>query len=147
MMKKTIYTLVIMVASMLAMTSCTHNNGDIGLWFGTWHVEQVDMDGSPIDGYTGTNFFQFQSTVFQLRYTDELHTEMQTTGQWQDNGASIDITFPDEKQVWVHLYGIDMTKGAVNHFTVETLTGKQAVLELKATDGHTYRYHLKKWGK
>ena len=136
-----------MVASMLAMTSCTENNGDIGLWFGTWHVEQIDMDNSPIDGYMGNDFFQFQSTVFQLRYTDDLHTEKQTTGRWQDNGNEIVVTFPDEKLVWVFLYGIDMSKDAANHFKVESLTSKEAVLELKATNGHTYRYHLKKWGK
>ena len=146
-MKKTIYTLVIMVASMLAMTSCTHNNGDIGMWFGTWHVEQVDMDGSPIDGYMGNSFFQFQSTVFQLRYTDELHTEMQTVGRWEDLGNEINVTFPDERLVWVHLYGIDMSKDAVNRFKVESHSGKDLVLTLPSTNGHTYRYHLKKWGK
>lgn len=136
-----------MVASMFAMTSCTQNNGDIGMWFGTWHVEQIDMDNSPIDGYMGTDFFQFQSTLFQLRYTDDTHAEKQTVGRWQDNGSSIDVTFPDEKLVWVFLYGIDMGKDAVNHFTVEQLTSKEAILALKATNGHTYRYHLKKWEK
>lgn len=136
-----------MVASMFAITSCTQNNGDIGMWFGTWHVEQIDMDNSPIDGYMGTDFFQFQSTLFQLRYTDDTHAEKQTVGCWQDNGSSIDVTFPDEKLVWVFLYGIDMGKDAVNHFTVEQLTSKEAILALKATNGHSYRYHLKKWGK
>ncbi len=136
-----------MVASMFAMTSCTQNNGDIGTWFGTWHVEQIDMDNSPIDGYMGTDFFQFLSTLFQLRYTDATHAEKQTVGRWQDNGSSIDVTFPDEKLVWVFLYGINMDKDAVNHFTVEQLTSKEAILALKATNGHTYRYHLKKWGK
>lgn len=136
-----------MVAEMLSMTSCTENNGDIGMWFGTWHVERIDMDNSPIDEYNGNDFFQFQSTVFQLRYTDDLHAEMQTTGRWQDNGKEIVVTFPDEKLVWVFLYGIDMSKDASNHFKVESQNGKEMVLSLASTDGHTYRYHLKKWGK
>ena len=146
MMKKNIYTLVIMVASMLAMTSCTRNNGDIGFWFGTWHVESIEQDGSTINGYNGTNFFQFQNTVFQLRYADDLHDERQTVGRWQDNGNEITVTFPDEHLVWVQLYGIDTGKDAVNRFKVESHNGSDLVLSLPSTDGHTYRYILKKWG-
>lgn len=130
----------------MVATSCTRNNGDIDLWFGTWHVESIEKDGVVIDGYNGTNFFQFQTTIFQLRYTDELHNEMQTTGCWIGEDTGITIWFPDEKQVWVQLYGIDMNKDIKNHFKIELHKGKDLVLSLVSSDGHTYRYYLKKWG-
>lgn len=146
-MKKTLYTLIVMAAAIISMTSCTHNNGDIGPWFGLWHIEQVEKDGAVINEYTGTNFFAFQTSVFQLRYTDDLQTEEQTTGMWEDLGQEIKVTFPDQKLVWSHFYGIDMTEGAVNTFKVESITGKDMVLMLASSDGHNYRYTLKKWGK
>jgi hypothetical protein len=31
------------------MASCTRNHGDIGMWFGTWHVEQITAGGAPTD--------------------------------------------------------------------------------------------------
>lgn len=144
-MKRTLYTFIAIVVAIIA-SSCTTNNGDIGFWFGTWHVEQIDMDGSPIDGYMGNNFFQFQSSVFQLRYSDDWHNEMVTTGCWKDLGSEITISFPDESQVWVLLYGIDMNKDAVNHLKIESHKGKSLVLLLASSNGHTYRYYLKKWG-
>lgn len=147
MMKKSLYTLIMMAVAIISMTSCTHNNGDIGPWFGLWHIEEVQKDGAVVNEYQGTNFFAFQTSVFQLRYTDDLQTEEQTTGTWVDLGSEINITFPDQKIVWTHFYGIDMTAGAVNHFKVETITSKDMVLTLAATDGHNYRYTLKKWGK
>jgi len=146
-MKKTLYTLMIMVAAIVSMTSCTHNNGDIGPWFGLWHIESVQKDGAAINGYNGTNFFAFQTSVFQLRYTDDYQTEQQTTGMWQDLGNEITVTFPDQIIIWTQFYGIDMTKDAVNRFKVESITGKDMVLTLASSDGHNYRYILKKWGK
>ena len=143
-MKYFISILTILVASI--MSSCTHNDGDIGYWFGTWHVETIEKDGTAIDGYHGTHFFLFQSSVFQLRYTDELHAEMQTTGRWEDNGDKITISFPDKEQIWVTLYGLTVEENAENHFKIEFHSGKNIILSLNGKDGHTYKYHLKKWG-
>ena len=35
------------------MSGCTHNNGDIGPWFGTWQVTGIDADGAPLAEYDG----------------------------------------------------------------------------------------------
>ncbi len=142
-MKQTIYTIAILFVAVLSMTSCTHNNGDIGPYFGLWHVETIECDGIRTD-YEGTHFFAFQSTVFQLRYTDDVQTEAYTVGTWTETDAGIDVRFPDEQLWWTSLTGIAWDQ--VNHFTVESLSGKNMVLSLVNADGHTYRYTLKKWG-
>lgn len=145
MMKKTIYILITLVAAM-AMQSCTHNDGDIGRWFGTWHVESIEMDGTAIDSYDGYSFFQFQSSVFELRLSNPLHDEQYTVGRWQDNGESIDITFPDTQRVWNYIAGFDFGPSSVNRLLVESANGSDMVLSLATSDGHTYRYILKKCG-
>ena len=33
---------------MLALGSCTRNHGDIGPWFGTWHVESITVGGASV---------------------------------------------------------------------------------------------------
>ena len=149
-MKKTIYIMMVAVVATLAMTSCTHKKGDIGPWFGTWHVEKYEIDGKEIGEtssvHIGANFFQFQSSLVQLRYSGVNHDEQVSTGTWQNNGNEIVIKFPDAQLIWAIIVGFDMTPGAENHLKVEKQDGSNAVLSLTSTDGHTYRYTLKKWG-
>ena len=45
-----------------ATLSCTHNNGDIGVWFGLWKVTSVEVDGSADRKYKGNMYFSFQNT-------------------------------------------------------------------------------------
>ena len=44
MMKRALHILIIML-SMAALSSCTHNNGDIGPYFGTWKMLSIEVDG------------------------------------------------------------------------------------------------------
>ena len=40
--------LIIPLLAMLVFSACTRNHGDIGIWFGTWHVEQITAGGTPV---------------------------------------------------------------------------------------------------
>ena len=62
-MKKTLY--ILSLLALLLTASCTRNHGDIGPWFGTWHVETITADGTPVT-VVGDYFFQFQSGVFRV---------------------------------------------------------------------------------
>ena len=59
-MKKTTLYIVLLIAVLLT-ASCTRNHGDIGIWFGTWHVEQITADGTRVN-VEGDYFFQFQNS-------------------------------------------------------------------------------------
>ena len=37
--------------------SCTHNNGDIGPWFGEWKLTSIEIDGSPDAAYKANTFW------------------------------------------------------------------------------------------
>lgn len=147
MMKHTTISITLILAAIISMVSCTSNNGNIGPWFGTWHIEAIERDGQAMESYDGTLFFQFQSSVVQIRYSNILHDEAQTTGRWEEADGKITLSFPDEHQVWKLLPGLDMTPHAVNRLAVERQDGNNALLSIVAADGHTYRYTLKKWGK
>ena len=70
-MKRTLLYIAVSLTLLLTLGSCTRNHGDIGIWFGTWHVETITRSGDmyqyigPID-IEGDYFFQFQSKVFRV---------------------------------------------------------------------------------
>lgn len=70
-MQNPVKTLLLPLLLAISAASCTHNNGDIGFWFGTWQVDQILLDGVPDSAYTQHNmFFQFQTAYFKIVVTE-----------------------------------------------------------------------------
>lgn len=69
-MKKTIYLLLMVIA--IATTGCTQDDGYIGDWFGSWHLESILIDGEPEAAYSENPeiMFSFQGEVFNAAYID-----------------------------------------------------------------------------
>ncbi len=66
-MRNPIKQLFLLAILAVGASSCTHNNGDIGFWFGTWQVDKILLDGQPDTTYTKHNmFFQFQTAYFKI---------------------------------------------------------------------------------
>ena len=53
-----------MLLAIVAMSSCTKNNGDIGYWFGLWHLDSIELNGEVDNNYNGCYYFKFQNKVF-----------------------------------------------------------------------------------
>ena len=69
---------------MLLLGACTRNHGDIGPWFGTWHVESITAGGAPVN-IDGDYFFQFQSKVFRVSQV-KAHEHMEESfGTWEES--------------------------------------------------------------
>ena len=82
--------LFIAITTLALMASCTHNDGDIGPLFGTWHVESIEVDGTLDATYQGDLFVMFQSNMCDWRIVDEgAHTYVNAWASWQQEG---DIT-------------------------------------------------------
>lgn len=123
-------------------TGCTHNNGDIGSWFGTWNVERIELDGTTLADYHGQYFFQFQSTVFCVRKVDEQHTDnLENYGRWSEDGDVLTITFPDAKVAYVDFSEL---LDADNRFTMVERGSRNVVLTRTDGKGRLQRLTLKK---
>ena len=137
-MKKTLYILSIVV--LFALSACTRNHGDIGIWFGTWHVESITADGAPVT-VEGDYFFQFQNKVFRVSQVGDHEQIVESFGTWNDseNGKLV-IDFPDPDVFYIQMPGLEVH----NTFTIIDATSHEVTLEKVADDGTSYTYHLKK---
>ena len=136
--------------AILALSGCTHNNGDIGYWFGLWHLESIEVDGVPDAGSDGNYYFLFQSQVFCIRWVDELqHEYIDSYAQWQesDDGTTMTVNFIDNR------FTPQVSSGhpanylsTVTTFKVVTLNANEMVLTTTVPDtGATITYRLTLW--
>ena len=141
-MKKT--TLYYVAASfavvLLALGACTRNHGDIGPWFGTWHVAQITAGGTPRT-VVGDYFFQFQSHVFRVSKVYGHEQLVESFGSWEEtDGGKMTISFPDPTVYYIDMPGLE----EINHFTVTKATSSDITFTKTDTTGDLYTYHLKK---
>ena len=130
--------ITIICAMMLMLGSCTRNHGDIGIWFGTWHVEQITADGTPIN-VEGNYFFQFQSKVFRVSKVYGHDQLVESFGTWEENDDKMTITFPDPTVYYIDMIGLEKH----NDFTITTSSREITFTKTDAA-GTTFAYHLKK---
>ncbi len=137
------YSVLGFVATVL-LSACTHNNGDIGIWFGTWHVSKIArvVDGEPVQGYEGHHFMQFQSGVVRVVATDSLHNFEQSFGMWDDKTEGLlHVYFPDDDQFVCTMPGIERD----NVFTIEESGADRVILSHTGRPDETaLRYWLVK---
>ena len=122
-----------MLAVLLATAACTHNNGDIGPWFGTWHIDYVGYDptaSSPIAPNADEQYFlQFQGDIVSLRVVNTVtHAEDAAYGTWSEGDNSLEITFPYADVAYTYLLG--MSRERTNHFLIRERKGNEMTLEL-----------------
>ena len=138
-MKKTaIY--IILLFILLTLGSCTRNHGDIGIWFGTWHVEQITADGTLVN-VEGDYFFQFQNKVFRVSKVYGHEDLIESFGTLEENGDKMTISFPDPEVFYILMPGLE----AHNDFTVTTTSSREVTFtKTKSTTGTIYTYRLRK---
>ena len=136
-MKKTLF--IISILSVLVLASCTRNHGDIGIWFGTWHVEQITAGGTPVN-VEGDYFFQFQSHVFKVTQVSGHEQTVESYGTWTEDEDAMTITFPDPAVYYIVMPGLEAT----NDFRVTTTSSREVTLTKSNATGTSYAYRLKK---
>ena len=143
--KGALKTIIYMFILSLVLGSCTRNHGDIGPWFGTWHVESITTQGGiyqyivPVD-IEGDYFFQFQSKVFRVSQVTERDRLVESFGTWDENDGKMTITFPDSSVFYIEMPGLE----AYNDFTVTMTSSKEVTFTKTAATGTTFAYHLKR---
>ncbi len=124
----------------LALSTCTRNHGDIGPWFGTWHVESITFGGGAPVIFEGDYFFQFQSKVFRVSYVKEHDQLVESFGTWDEDGDKMTITFPDSDVFYIQMPGLE----SHNEFTIATASSKEVTFSKTNATGTSYTYRLKK---
>lgn len=133
-----IYVLCLFVA---LMASCTRNDGDIGKVWGTWRVTAIEKDGVPVSEYTGTLYFQFQSSVYIQKYVDEAsHGRDDRAASWYYQGEDVVVDFVDFDPV--EITGMQAGQSLLK---VESYSDKDMVMSYESPENVKYRYLLKKW--
>ncbi|MDE7387140.1 MAG: lipocalin-like domain-containing protein [Muribaculaceae bacterium] len=138
---------MVLTLALVAMTlgGCTHNNGDIGPWFGAWRVESITVDGEPRADYAPPYLiWKFQGNVTLIQVPDdEVHVSRDMYGTWQQDGDRLTVTF-GYHNIWydpaVTLFPAHTT------FEILKLGGSGIVLSYVNDRGQRLTYTLKKWG-
>ena len=144
-MKKAIY-IIGVICCFLAFTGCTHNNGDIGPWFGQWKVERIDKDGEADPDSEGNCMLRFQSSVVTaVLVTYDSGTNTTSTvlkyGNWEENGGYLHLVFKEHSDQPLEALHLDKECS----LKVIRRDGKDKQLQLTKDDGTVYTYHLVKW--
>ena len=138
-MKKTLSYIISLIAVLL-LASCTRNHGDIGIWFGTWHVEQITASGAPVT-VEGDYFFQFQNKVFRVSQVYGHEQLVESFGTWEEHdGGKMTVSFPDPTAYYIVMPGLE----AHNDFTFTTASSHDVTFTKTNADGTIYTYRLKK---
>lgn len=136
----------------IGLSACTHNDGDIGVYFGTWKVEEITIDGVVDMDYQDNLFFQFQSGVFCMRRVDEHHVATVSWGSWEEVSDNVlrlsfvysDDNAPEGSEKYSPLPESHLPKG-VRDLEILQLTGSVMRLQYVAGGKIDYEYKLKKW--
>ena len=131
--------ITIICTVMILLCSCTRNHGDIGIWFGTWHVEQITAGGTPVN-VEGDYFFQFQSKVFRVSQVYGHEQLVESFGSWEENDDKMTVFFPDATVYYIVMPGLE----GHNDFTVTTTSSREVTFTKTDANGTTFAYHLKK---
>ena len=131
--------ITIICTIMILLSACTRNHGDIGIWFGTWHIEQITAGGTPVN-VEGDYFFQFQSKVFRVSQVYGHEQLIDSYGTWEENGDKMTISFPDPSTIYITMPGLESR----NDFTVTTTSSREVTFTKTDANGTTFAYHLKK---
>lgn len=138
--------IILAVAVLITLSGCTHNDGDIGHWFGLWHLDSIEINGTPDANYDGNTYFMFQGKVFCIRTVDDAnHGYIESFALWQESEdhQSMTLSFVDD-QFPPHITPF-VPLETVTTFTVITLNHKIMILKHTNSEGITRTYHLTCW--
>lgn len=149
MKRQAIYIFMLLVA-MLAMSSCTKNEGNIGYWFGLWHLDSIELDGVTDEDYDGSYYFKFQGEVFCISWVNnQTHDYDEHFAEWEssDDDSFLTINFVDNR--WspsFNDYQPNTYLKTITTLKVLTLNNTTMVLFYADEDtGVTVTYNLTRW--
>lgn len=150
-MKTKIFSYILLISVLFfPMQSCMQWNGDIGDWFGSWHLESMYIDGEQDTGYKGDIMVSFQGKIVNLAYMEvgEIYAAWSYAGMTltliagyeAGSGASMPSRF-DPFPIALHFpKGEDMVE-----VVVTSMTNKSMQWQYIDAQGQLITYNFKKY--
>lgn len=150
-MKRLINSIIALVA-LLAASSCTQNNGNIGELFGSWALREVTIDDTPADMAEATpTVFSFQANVVRVTYYDDEYYHFNYLGTWTRSDNTLDFDFTHHNNATAPGEGpysaptwLDFETGVVTHTTIVRLDRGHLDFTRITPGGTTYLYKFEK---
>lgn len=139
---------ILLILAVAAMSGCTHNNGDIGPWFGTWKLNEISVDGVVDTDYADNVLWKFQTEIICMLRVEPRHTRTEAFGTWEQNGNSLILSFTYNDDKGTTQYEPLPETGipyGITELAIDRLTGSELQLTYHATDGSVYKYKFTKW--
>lgn len=127
----------------MLLNSCTQPGGNIGVYFGSWVLESITIDGEDAPDYTIPVCLSFQSNIFDMAMID--YPEL--VGVWEETDGYLTLTAEKEWQPEeIHHYPPVMGWGDYGTVTLLILRKSDKHLDLHWTDpeGRVWKYYFKK---
>ena len=145
-------TYILLLAATLLLGGCTQNDGNIGDWFGTWRLAEIQIDGQPDESYAGNVVWKFHSDIVSIMTVDDAeHEALPAWGTWSEAEGVLTLNFtysdsdnPNEWDKYTPPASTHIPAG-ITRIDVVKLSTAEIVLKYVATDA-TYTYFLKKHG-
>lgn len=148
---KKIISAFLLFFSLIPLTqSCMQWNGDIGEWFGSWHLESLLINGEKDEDYKGNIMISFQGKIFDFAYMEaaEIYGSWSYAGEVltliagynEGNGASLPHLF-NPFPVALH-FPADVEQIEI---TVTEMNGKTMQWQYIDQNGDLITYNFKKY--
>lgn len=87
------FVLAILIVGLLP-ASCTQNNGDIGEWFGEWHLESIEINNVTDADYNGDVLWKFQNDIVEMVVVNPIgHSHSEYYGTWTADDTTLTLNF------------------------------------------------------
>jgi hypothetical protein len=138
----------------LVLAACRTNNGDIGVYYGSWALDSITIDGTADTAWCSDGMWttwSFQNNVICISRTDDYLSQDARWGTWSDNGSELALDFrhSDDKTeagkgqytapTWIYF-----ERNAVTTLAIDAQTSKAMTLSLVDANGRKIVYKLRK---
>lgn len=128
----------------LVLCACTQNNGHIGPLFGSWHLENMTCDGTPLPQPDATDtYWKFQGSVVEVILTEGFYDAGFYTGTWTRDASVLSVSFPPADAPLTPQW-MGFTAQTPLRLDIVRLDGSEMILKWISDEGNVYIYNFKK---
>lgn len=142
----------LLLALLLALSSCMQNNGNIGPYFGLWKLTELTINGEADPAYQDNVVWKFQSGAIAMIRISDHHEAFECYGTWKEvDQKTLQVEFiyhdnSDPNGTWKYapLPETHLPRG-ISPLEIIHLPDQRMQLDYHHSDGTTYGYKLEKW--